>query len=160
MAAVQAFQPSFISVPEINLLKTISAAPNTSTSFCIYKFLDGATADASTGQTYTSLLRNLLSLSTFSDGILVPKSYIWPIDSTTLYTSTPTTLVNDAHKANLQVFVYDFANDQVPGVSGVAYNYSYDPIIEILAFIGTYKFSVDGIFTDFPVTASQAISKY
>ncbi|KAL0887097.1 hypothetical protein Bca101_011080 [Brassica carinata] len=38
------------------------------------------------------------------------------------------------------------------------FNYSYDPSAEYLQFVDNGKFSVDGVITDFPPTASQAIS--
>ncbi|KAG0480761.1 hypothetical protein HPP92_011619 [Vanilla planifolia] len=64
-----------------------------------------------------------------------------------------TTLVANAHGLGLEVYVYGFAND-MPG----SYNYSYDPVSEYLQFIDNSKFSVDGVLTDFPSTASEAIA--
>ncbi|KAL6315143.1 hypothetical protein AAG906_035351 [Vitis piasezkii] len=46
----------------------------------------------------------------------------------------------------------DFIND-IP----FSYNYSYDPIAEVLNFIDNDAFSVDGVLSDFPITPSAAI---
>ncbi|CAK8538881.1 unnamed protein product [Lathyrus sativus] len=92
------------------------------------------------------------SPETFASGILVPKGYIWPIDAVSLYLQPHTTLVSDAHKAGLEVYASDFANDIV-----TSFNYSYDPLAEYLQFIDNGDFSVDGVLTDFPITPSEAI---
>lgn len=156
LTAIQEISPAYVSVPEISLLKAIQATPNTTQTKAFYKFLDTATADASTNQTYKALLGNLTYIKTLASGILVPKTYIWTWDATTLYLLPPTTLVEDAHKAGLEVYVYGLANDFVPSSN----NFSADPIAEILSYIeNSYNFSVDGLFTDFPATASEAISK-
>ncbi|GAU25096.1 hypothetical protein TSUD_257900 [Trifolium subterraneum] len=91
------------------------------------------------------------SPETFASGIIVPKGYIWPIDSS-LYLQPHTTLVSDAHKAGLEVYASDFSNDVIS-----SYNYSYDPLTEVLQFIDNGDFSVDGVLTDFPLTPSAAI---
>ncbi|CAM6100181.1 unnamed protein product [Calypogeia fissa] len=156
LSVISALSPGYVSVPEIGQLKQIQAAGPFPQTKVIYKFLDTQTQDASTNQTYVSLLKNLTFIKTLASGILVPKSLIWPIDQNTLYLQTPTTLVQDAHKVGLEVYAYDFANDQYPN----SYNYTLDPITEILYFTETYNFSVDGFFADFPLTASEAISCY
>ncbi|KAK1293913.1 putative glycerophosphoryl diester phosphodiesterase 2 [Acorus calamus] len=61
-------------------------------------------------------------------------------------------LVADAHVQGLEVFVYGFAND----VSD-SYNYSYDRTIEYLQFVDNSEFSIDGVLSDFPSTASESI---
>ncbi|KAK1269827.1 putative glycerophosphoryl diester phosphodiesterase 3 [Acorus gramineus] len=96
-------------------------------------------------------IQNLTFIKTFASGILVPKNYIWPV-SPTVYLESPTSIVKDAHKAGLEIYASDFANDVV-----FAYNYSYDPVAEYLSFVDNPGFSVDGVLTDFPVTASEAI---
>nr|GFA51142.1 hypothetical protein [Tanacetum cinerariifolium] len=78
--------------------------------------------EPTTNQTYGLLLKNLTYIKTFASGVLVPKSYIWPVDD--LYLQPPTSMVLDAHKEGLEVFTSDFMND-VP----FAYNYSYDPVL-------------------------------
>lgn len=93
-------------------------------------------------------------MKTFAAGIMVPKDYIWPINSN-LYLQAPTTLVQDAHSAGLEIYASNFANDEY----GMSYNYSYDPIREYLQFVDK-DFAVDGILTDFSVTASEAIACY
>ncbi|CDY60415.1 BnaC02g45340D [Brassica napus] len=83
--------------------------------------------------------------------ILVPKSYIFPLDDKQ-YLLPPTSLVHDAHKAGLQVYVSGFSND-----ANIAYNYSFDPVSEYLSFMDNGDFSVDGVLSDFPITASASI---
>jgi hypothetical protein len=104
--------------------------------------------------TYGALLKNLKFIRTFASGILVPKGYIWPVDSQ-LYLQQHTSLVADAHKQRLKVFVSDLVNDVT-----FSYNFSYDPMAECLSFIDNGNFSVDGILSDFPVTPTAAISKF
>uniref|UniRef100_A0A5B6Z2M4 glycerophosphodiester phosphodiesterase n=1 Tax=Davidia involucrata TaxID=16924 RepID=A0A5B6Z2M4_DAVIN len=70
-----------------------------------------------------------------------------------LYLEAATSLVADAHKQGLEVYASGFAND-VPA----SYNYSYDPTAEYLQFIDNSQFSVDGVLTDFPSTASESIA--
>ncbi|XP_021759068.1 glycerophosphodiester phosphodiesterase GDPDL3-like [Chenopodium quinoa] len=117
----------------------------------IFRFLEKDETEPSTNQTYDSLLKNLTMIKSFAAGILVPKSYIWPLDASS-YLLPHTSLVDDAHKIGLEVFAADFAND-VP----IAYNYSYNPVNEYLNFIDNGDFSVDGVLSDFPITPSEAI---
>ncbi|MCQ9910119.1 hypothetical protein, partial [Staphylococcus aureus] len=63
-----------------------------------------------------------------------------------------TSLVQDAHKAGLQVYASGFANDV-----DIAYNYSFDPVSEYLSFVDNGDFSVDGVLSDFPITASATL---
>ncbi|WZY84135.1 hypothetical protein YC2023_030519 [Brassica napus] len=118
----------------------------------IFRFLNQDQIEPFTNQTYSSLSKNLSYIKTFSSGILVPKSYIWPVGSD-LYLKPHTSLVTEAHRQGLQVFASEFANDFV-----FAYNYSYDPTAEYLSFIDNGNFSVDGFLSDFPVTPYRAIS--
>lgn len=142
---------SYISSPEAGFLKSIASRFNPKTTKLIFRFMEQSDIDPSTNQTYGSLLKNLTSIKTFASGILVPRRYIWPVDAT-LYLQPHTSLVSDAHKVGLEVFASDFVND-VPS----SFNYSYDPLAEYLQFIDNGDFSVDGVLSDFPVTAFEAI---
>ncbi|CAF2028673.1 unnamed protein product [Brassica napus] len=83
--------------------------------------------------------------------ILVPKSYVLPLDDKQ-YLLPSTSLVQDAHKAGLEVFVSGFANDV-----DIAHDYSYDPVSEYLSFVDNGNFSVDGVLSDFPISASASV---
>ncbi|GMP65178.1 hypothetical protein CsSME_00026094 [Camellia sinensis var. sinensis] len=140
-----------MSSPEVNFLKSIlNRKP--STTKLVFRFLGAAEVEPSTNQTYESLSKNLTFIKTFASGILVPKSYIWPVDASQ-YLMPHTSIVLDAHKEGLEIFASDFAND-----NSLAYNFSYDPVAEYLAFIDNGNFSVDGVISDFPVTPSEAIA--
>ncbi|XP_008782908.2 glycerophosphodiester phosphodiesterase GDPDL3-like [Phoenix dactylifera] len=142
---------SYVSSPEVIFLSSIAGTfKRTKTKF-IFRFLDEATIEPSTNQTYGALLKNLTFIKTFASGILVPKQYIWPVTSD-LYLQPYTSVVLDAHKEGLEVYASGFAND-----AQFSYNYSYDPLAEYLSFIDNGIFSVDGVLTDFPITASEAI---
>jgi glycerophosphoryl diester phosphodiesterase len=120
----------------------------------VLRFPNPDDTDPSTNQTYSSLLKNLTFIKTFASGILVPKRYIWPIDAN-LYLQPHTSLVYDAHKVGLEVFASDFANDDIL----LSFNYSYDPLAEYLQFIEYGDLTIDGVLSDFPITASEAIRK-
>uniref|UniRef100_A0A5B6Z502 glycerophosphodiester phosphodiesterase n=1 Tax=Davidia involucrata TaxID=16924 RepID=A0A5B6Z502_DAVIN len=141
---------NYISSPEVNFLRNILARKPRMTKL-IFRFLEPDVIEPSTNQTYRSLLNNLTFVKTFASGILVPKSYIWPVDGNQ-YLLPHTSVVLDAHKEGLEVFASDFAND-VP----FAYNHSYNPVAEYLSFIDNGEFSVDGLLSDFPITPSAAI---
>ncbi|VVA98992.1 unnamed protein product [Arabis nemorensis] len=143
---------NFISSPEISFLKSMKNSVKPRVTKLIFRFLNQDQIDPFTNQSHGSLAKNLSYIRTFSSGILVPKSYIWPVDSA-LYLQPHTSLVTDAHKEGLQVFASEFANDFL-----IAYNYSYDPTAEYLSFIDNGNFSVDGFLSDFPVTPYRAIS--
>jgi len=145
---------SHISSPEVNFLRGISSRFNQNTTKLVFRFMAKEDVEPSTNQTYESLLSNLTFIKTFASGILVPKGYIWPVDSS-LYLLPHTSLVSDAHKAGLEVFGSDFVND-VPS----SFNYSYDPLAEYLQFIDNGDFSIDGVLSDFPVTPFEAIGKF
>ncbi|RDX63678.1 Glycerophosphodiester phosphodiesterase GDPDL3, partial [Mucuna pruriens] len=142
---------SYISSPEVGFLRSITTRINTKATKLVFRFMGQDDVDPSTNQTYGSLLKNLTFIKTFASGILVPRSYIWPVDAN-LYLLPHTSLVSDAHKVGLEVFGSDFEND-VP----FSFNYSYDPLAEYLQFIDNGDFSVDGVVTDFPVTPFEAI---
>ncbi|KAG6546300.1 hypothetical protein Mapa_012341 [Marchantia paleacea] len=149
--------PDYISATEVTVLRKLQSDAKSKGTKLIFKFLEDRTQiEPSTKQTYGELLGNLSNIATFASGILVPKSYIWEIDVNTTYLTQQTTLVDDAHKANLEIYAYDFLNDAYP----FSYNYSFDPVLEVMHYIEKYNFSIDGLFTDFPTTASEAIACY
>ncbi|KAL5727947.1 glycerophosphodiester phosphodiesterase [Ranunculus cassubicifolius] len=141
----------YLSSPEVNFLRRMLKPFNRTKTKLIFRFLEANITEPFTNKTYGSLLGNLTFVKTFSSGILVPKNYIWPVTSTQ-YLLPHTSIVTDAHKAGLEVFASDFAND-VP----FSYNYSYDPVAEYLSFVDNGNFSVDGVLSDFPITPSEAI---
>uniref|UniRef100_A0A5B6Z4K6 glycerophosphodiester phosphodiesterase n=1 Tax=Davidia involucrata TaxID=16924 RepID=A0A5B6Z4K6_DAVIN len=150
LSAFRSVIVNYISSPEVNFLRSILARKPSNTKL-VFRFLGQDEIEPSTNQTYGSLLNNLTFVKTFASGILVPKSYIWPVDGS-LYLLPYTSVVLDAHKEGLEVFASDFAND-VP----FAYNYSYNPVAEYLSFIDNGNFAVDGVLSDFPITPSEAI---
>ena len=142
----------YISSPELGFLKNISARVGRKTKL-VYSFLDKNLLDHSINQTYGSLSRNLTFIKSVASGIMVPKDYIWPVTNDN-YLLPSTSIVTDAHKAGLEIYASDFANDRI-----IPYNYSYDPLAEYLNFISDGGFSVDGVLSDYPITASEAIGK-
>ncbi|KAJ1701184.1 hypothetical protein LUZ63_000963 [Rhynchospora breviuscula] len=141
---------NYISSPEIGFLTSISSLTSTQTKL-IFKFLDPTSAEPTTNLTYSSLLSNLTYIKTFASGILVPKTYIWPVSADN-YLMDYTTIVTDAHKAGLEIYAGKLANDNF-----FSYNYSYDPLAEYLSYIDNGVFSVDGFLSEFPITPSEAI---
>ncbi|XVF33915.1 hypothetical protein REPUB_Repub18cG0012300 [Reevesia pubescens] len=141
----------YISSPEVAFLQSIAARFGRSATKLVFRLLGQNDVEPSTNQTYGSLLKNLTFIKTFASGIIVPKSYIWPVD-VNLYLLPSTSIVLDAHKEGLEVFASDFYND-VP----FSFNYSYDPVAEYLQFVDNGDFSVDGVISDFPITPSAAI---
>ncbi|KAI3928579.1 hypothetical protein MKW98_024180 [Papaver atlanticum] len=142
---------NYISSPEVGFLRSIEARFRTSKTKLVFRFLGAGDTELSTNQTYGSLLKNLTFIKTFASGILVPKSYIWPV-TTGQYLLPHTSVVSDAHKQGLEVYASDFAND-----ASFSYNYSYNPLTEYVSFVDNGEFSVDGVLSDFPLTASAAI---
>ncbi|KAJ0246022.1 Glycerophosphodiester phosphodiesterase GDPDL7 [Hirschfeldia incana] len=143
---------TFISSPEIGFLKSIGMDARRAKTKPIFEFKEPEAIEPTTGKKYSELQQNLAAIKAFASGVLVPKDYIWSIDSTN-YLKPASTFVADAHKAGLEVYASGFANDL-----RTSYNYSYDPSAEYLQFVDNGQFSVDGFITDFPPTASQAIS--
>ncbi|XP_066353480.1 glycerophosphodiester phosphodiesterase GDPDL4-like isoform X2 [Miscanthus floridulus] len=141
----------YISSPELGFLKNISARVGRKTKL-VYSFLDKNLLDHSINQTYGSLSRNLTFIKSVASGIMVPKDYIWPVTNDNYLQLLSTSIVTDAHKAGLEIYASDFANDRI-----IPYNYSYDPLAEYLNFISDGGFSVDGVLSDYPITASEAI---
>ncbi|CAA0820644.1 Glycerophosphodiester phosphodiesterase GDPDL7 [Striga hermonthica] len=143
--------PEFISSPEIGFLKSIGPKLGRARTKLVFVFLDANLVEPTTNATYGSLAKNLASIKAIASGIVVPKEYIWPVNQARIL-QPATTLVQDAHKAGLAVYASGFANDNF-----LSYNYSYDPAREYLQFVDNSLFSVDGVFSDFPSTASEAI---
>lgn len=76
----------------------------------MFQFLGKEEFEPTTNRTYGSILSNITYVKTFASGILVPKSYIFPVDDKQ-YLLPPTSLVHNAHKVGLQVYVSGFSND-------------------------------------------------
>ncbi|PIN26985.1 Glycerophosphoryl diester phosphodiesterase [Handroanthus impetiginosus] len=142
---------NYVSSSEVGFLRSIVSRFRTGPTKIVFQFLRQDDVEPSTNQTYGSLLGNLTFIKTFATGILVPKNYIWPVDSSQ-YLQNYTSLVLDAHAAGLEVFASNFVTDAV-----IPYDYSYDPVAEYLSFIDNGKFSVDGVLSDFPITASETV---
>ncbi|KAJ8754907.1 hypothetical protein K2173_015419 [Erythroxylum novogranatense] len=142
---------NFISSPEVGFLRSIEPRFIPKITKLIFRFLGPNDIEPWTNQTYDTLSKNLTFIKSFASGILVPKTYIWPMDNS-LYLRPYTSIVLDAHKAGLEVYASEFYND-VP----LSYNYSFDPINEYLNFVDNGAFSVDGVLSDFPITPSEAI---
>ncbi|XP_047326201.1 glycerophosphodiester phosphodiesterase GDPDL7-like [Impatiens glandulifera] len=142
---------NFISSPEIGFLRAVKPKVMIGKTKLIFRFESKDSLEPTTKQTYGSLVNKLLTVKGFASGILVPKDYIWPVGND-MYLQPATTLVADAHKLGLEIYAYNFANDYP-----TSYNYSFDPTNEYLQFIDNNQFCIDGMFTDFPSTASEAI---
>ena len=67
--------------------------------------------------------------------------------------AVPTSLVGDAHKANLFVHVYTFRNEK----KYLAGLFNGDPVAEYLPY---FRAGVDGVFTDFTGTGVLARQQY
>jgi hypothetical protein len=143
----------YISSPELGFLQNISGTVHRKTKL-VFSFLDKSLSDHSINQTYGSLLSNLTLIKSIASGIMVPKTYIWPVTNDNYLKSSPLPIVEEAHNAGLEIYASDFANDRI-----IPYNYSYDPLAEYLNFISDGGFSVDGVLSEHPITASEAIGK-
>nr|VDD31008.1 unnamed protein product [Brassica oleracea] len=141
----------YLSYPELKFFRDIGSRFGKTGPKFVFRFLEKDEVEVSTNQTYGSLMTNLTFINMFASGVLVPKSYIWPVDEDQ-YLLPHTTFVQDAHKEGLQVYASGFAND-----FDLAYNYSYVPLAEYLSFMDNGNFSVDGVVSDFPLTASSAV---
>jgi glycerophosphoryl diester phosphodiesterase len=110
----------------------------------------------------------LAEIRTYADGIGPWKPYIVPvkgqlddagnlkdingdgkIDLRDAVTGTPTSLVDDAHKAGLFVHAFTFRNER----RYLAHSYLGDPRAEYRQF---FRLGVDGVFSEFPDTAIAA----
>ncbi|GAA0160834.1 phosphodiesterase [Lithospermum erythrorhizon] len=142
----------YLSSPEVNFLKGMVPKLLNRKTKLIFKFQPSLDViEPTTKEPYGSWLKKLSEIKLFAAGILVPKEFIWPVHQNG-YLLPASTLVNDAHKLGLEVHVYGLQND-----ARLSFNYSYDPIKEYLNYVDNSQFSVDGIVTDFPVTASESI---
>ncbi|KAL1826721.1 hypothetical protein ACET3Z_005133 [Daucus carota] len=150
--SAQYWVPSHISSPEIGFLKFMGGQVDKNRTKIIFKFLGKEDVEPTNREKYGAILNDLASVKLFAAGILVPKDYIVPV-TPDMYSEPPTTLVADAHKQGLEVYAYGFSNDKM-----TSYNYSYDPVQEYLQFIDNGQFSVDGMLTEFPYTASNSVA--
>lgn len=149
------FVADYISSPEIDFLKAVGVSrtfDRTKTKL-VFRFLTPIEVEPTFKEKYGDLIKKLAMIKTFVSGILVPKDYIWPVGKDG-YLQPATTLVSNAHKEGLEVFASGFASDIFS-----SYNYSYDPAAEYLQFVDNSQFSVDGVVTEFPGSASNAIGK-
>ncbi|XP_074556305.1 glycerophosphodiester phosphodiesterase GDPDL4-like [Curcuma longa] len=151
LSEVRRIVVDYVSSPEVAFLSGIAPRLRSTKTKLIFRFLDKSNIEPSTNQTYGLLLSNLTFIKTFASGILVPKNYIWPV-TTDNYLLPYTSIVMDAHKAGLEIYAADFANDNI-----LSFNYSYDPLAEYFRFFANRVFSVDGVVTDSPITPSEAI---
>ncbi|KAL0785154.1 hypothetical protein Bca101_001400 [Brassica carinata] len=140
----------YLSSPEVSFFRNIGARFGKTGPKFVFRFLDKDDVEVSTNQTYGALMRNLTFIKTFASGVLVPKSYIWPVKDQ--YLLPHTSFVRDAHKAGLEVYASGFAND-----FDIAYNYSYDPLTEYLSFMDNGDFSVDDCFSHLGSNASTQV---
>nr|XP_045085756.1 glycerophosphodiester phosphodiesterase GDPDL7 isoform X2 [Aegilops tauschii subsp. strangulata] len=141
---------AYISSPDISFLKSIGGKLKGRAKLILRCLADNVT-ETSVKKSYGEILKDLKSVKAFASGIMVPRNYVWPVNNN-LYLLPPTSLVKDAHALGLEVHVGSFANDIL-----TSYNYSYDPAAEYLQFINNPDFTVDGLMTDFPPTASGAV---
>lgn len=150
---MQDLKPAYISSPEIGFLKALGQKVDPAATKLVLRLMGIDEVEPTTKEKYGSLLQKLPMIKTFASGIIVPKEFIWPVDDARIL-QPASNLVSDAHKAGLEVFAAGFANDNY-----VSYNYSYDPAKEYLQYIDNPQFSIDGMITDFPATASEAIGR-
>ncbi|XP_011084009.1 glycerophosphodiester phosphodiesterase GDPDL7 [Sesamum indicum] len=143
--------PEFISSPEIGFLRSIKPKIGNAKTNLIFTILAEPAVEPTTKQTYGSLVKDLAMIKSFASGILIPKEYIWPVNNARVLQPS-TSLVQDAHREGLSVYASGFANDNF-----LSYNYSFDPAREYLQFFDNSQFAVDGVLSDFPSTASEAI---
>ncbi|XP_071742196.1 glycerophosphodiester phosphodiesterase GDPDL7-like [Rutidosis leptorrhynchoides] len=148
------FVADYISSSEIGFLKAVGVSrtfDRTKTKL-VFRFLTPVEVEPTSKETYGALINKLAMIKTFASGILVPKDYIWPVGKDG-YLKPATTLVADAHKEGLAVYASGFASDVFS-----SYNYSYDPAAEYLQFVDNSQFAVDGVVTEYPGSASNAIA--
>ncbi|KAL0340435.1 UNVERIFIED_CONTAM: Glycerophosphodiester phosphodiesterase GDPDL7 [Sesamum radiatum] len=144
--------PEFISSPEIGFLRSIKPKIGNAKTNLIFTILEEPAVEPTTKLTYGSLVKDLPMIKSFASGILIPKEYIWPVNNARVL-QPATSLVQDAHREGLSVYASGFANDNF-----LSYNYSFDPAREYLQFFDNSQFAVDGVLSDFPSTASEAIA--
>ncbi|MDB5886166.1 MAG: glycerophosphodiester phosphodiesterase [Polaromonas sp.] len=114
----------------------------------------------------------LAEIKAYADGIGPWKPYIVPVKATLdaagnivdrngdgkrdyndASSQPATSLIDDAHKAGLFVHAYTFRNE----ARRLAFDYNKDPKAEYLQF---YRLGLDGLFSDFPDTATEARTAY
>lgn len=107
---------------------------------------------AETGLTYADMITDagLKDIASYADGIGPWKVLIVPRDEEGNTTFPATDLITRAHAAGLLVHAYTFRDE--PRYLAITYNE--DPLHEYQYF---YDLGLDGVFTDFPSTALQAI---
>jgi len=88
------------------------------------------------------------AITTYADGIGPWKRFL--IGEVDGHATRPTNFVELAHAAGLQVHPWTFRNEQIHLLK----DYAGDPAVEYRAFI---ELGVDGVFSDFPDTARQAM---
>ncbi len=103
-------------------------------------------------RTYSDLItpEGLAEIATYADGIGPSKRRIVGTSNNELL--EPTTLVEDAHEAGLQVHPYTFRDEDV----FLANDYNGNPEAEYDQF---YSLGVDGVFSDNPDTARLVLDK-
>jgi glycerophosphoryl diester phosphodiesterase len=103
--------------------------------------------------------QGLQEIATYANGIGPSKRLIVPAivpgekGDVTQILSPSTTLVQDAHQANLMVHPYTFRNEAF----FLARNYHNNPLQEYSQF---FSLGIDGVFSDFPDTAKQALQEF
>ena len=99
----------------------------------------------------------LREIATYADGVGPSKDYIVPRDPVTGASLAPTSFVEDAHAAGLQVHPYTFRNENTFLPAELRSNANPadwgDAISEYEQF---FKLGVDGVFSDHPDTAVEA----
>jgi len=148
---LNAYQIEFVSASDMGFLKSLIEKTNRQPKV-VFQLLNAKDVEPSTKKPYESVIKDIATIKSFATGIMVPKEYIWPLKADK-YLGNPTTLVADAHKSGLEVYASGFANDYF-----TSYSYNYDPTAEYLQFFDNGDV-VDGVVTDFPSTASNAIGE-
>jgi len=137
---------SQLRVPLVQLL----GAPST-------KPWDVAAAGGATTYGDMATPAGLAEIATYADGVGPSKDYIVPRDPATGASLAPTSFVDDAHAAGLQVHPYTFRNENtfLPAELRSSANPADwgDAISEYEQF---FRLGVDGVFSDQPDTAVEA----
>lgn len=138
----------FIQSFEIGNLKALRRR----TDLPLIQLLEAAGRPADDSRTYRELATpaGLAEIATYADGVGPNKRLIVPADAAGKLLS-PTTLVEDAHRAGLQVHPWTFRSDE----RFLAPEYGGDPAREYAQF---FALGVDGVFSDFPDVAARAAS--
>lgn len=118
---------------------------------------------AGTGVTYAAMRTpaGLAAISEYAEWVGAEKSLVLPRDPATGATGAPTTLVDDAHAAGLRIVVWTIRDENQ--FMATNFRVGTDPTAkgdvraEIHAFLAT---GVDGIFSDFPDTARDAVDSF